>query len=177
MTQTPDPNEVFDECFTVLMELEGYKSNDKLDAGGLTKYGISQKAYPDLDIDSLTLEQARAIYYQDYFIASKAHELPPSLACNVFDSAVNMGVSRAIRFLQRTIGVDADGIFGKGTRAALERAIKYHGEGYVVLDYLSYRGAFYARLVSLKPTQFKFIRGWLRRTYRLQQYINSKSWS
>ncbi|MCP4528627.1 MAG: peptidoglycan-binding protein [Aestuariibacter sp.] len=162
---------VFDDVFKVLLEFEGYLSNDAHDSGGLTKYGISQRAYPTLDIKSLTVDDAKHIYYEDYFLKAKCNEMPTELACHVFDSAVNMGVSRATRFLQRTIKTSADGIFGRGSHAALKKHLAYHGEQRLVLDYLSYRAMFYSRLARLKPSQQKYLRGWLRRTYRLQQFV------
>lgn len=176
MAHIPKPQEVFESAFTVLMEFEGYMSDDLADAGGLTKFGISQKSYPDLDIASLTMADAKAIYESDYFRRSHAHTLPPLLACNVFDTAVNMGTGRAVRFLQRAIGTTADGIFGSGSRRQLESALTHQGEENVVLDLLSYRAVFYAKLAARKTTQSKYLRGWMRRTYRLQQYINSQSW-
>jgi lysozyme family protein len=176
MAHYPTPTEVFDSAFEVLMEFEGYMSDDAHDAGGLTKFGISQKSYPHLDIAALTMSDAKNIYEADYFRKSHAHSLPPHLACIVFDTAVNMGTGRAIRFLQRTIGTTADGIFGSGSRRKLDSALTHKGEENIVLDLLSYRAVFYAKLSARKTTQSKYLRGWLRRTYRLQQYINSKSW-
>lgn len=164
---------VFDEVFKVLLEFEGYMSDDAHDAGGLTKYGISQRAYPMLDIANLTVEDAKFIYFEDYFVKAKCTEFPTELACHVFDTAVNMGVSRAIRFLQHTIKTTADGIFGNGSRAALKKYLANHGEQNLVLDYLSYRAMFYSRIVQRNKTQQKYLRGWLRRTYRLQQFILS----
>ena len=37
-------------------------TDDPNDAGGATKYGISQRAYPNVDIRNLTEQQAREIY-------------------------------------------------------------------------------------------------------------------
>ncbi|MDK1290097.1 glycoside hydrolase family 108 protein [Pseudoalteromonas umbrosa] len=164
---------VFEQVFEVLLEFEGYMSDDKHDAGGLTKYGISQRAYPSLDIANLTIDDAKRIYYTDYFLKAKCDQLPTELACHVFDTAVNMGVSRAIRFMQRAIKTTADGIFGKGSRAALQQALSNRGETNIALDYLSYRSVFYSRIVQRNQTQQKYLRGWLRRTYRLQQFILS----
>ena len=41
---------------------EGGYVNDPDDPGGETKYGISKRSYPALDIKNLTVEQATAIY-------------------------------------------------------------------------------------------------------------------
>ena len=59
---------MFEEAFQILMDHEGGYANAKYDRGGETKYGISKRQYPDLDIENLTLEQARSIYFKDYWI-------------------------------------------------------------------------------------------------------------
>lgn len=59
----------FDKCVEFVLASEGGYVNDKYDAGGETKFGISKRAYPDLDIINLTIEQAKDIYYKDYWCA------------------------------------------------------------------------------------------------------------
>ena len=49
-----------------LIEREGGYVNDPDDPGGETKFGISKRAYPHLDIKNLTEEHAADIYYNDY---------------------------------------------------------------------------------------------------------------
>jgi lysozyme family protein len=58
----------FDEAFDVLIGHEGGYVNHPGDPGGETKFGISKRAYPALDIKALTLGQAKAIYRRDYWI-------------------------------------------------------------------------------------------------------------
>ena len=57
----------FDRAFRFLIGEEGGYSADPHDPGGETKFGISKRAYPQLDIKSLTLDQAKAIYRRDYW--------------------------------------------------------------------------------------------------------------
>ena len=57
----------FDRAFRFLIGEEGGYVNDPADPGGETKFGISKRAYPQLDIKSLTLDQAKAIYRRDYW--------------------------------------------------------------------------------------------------------------
>jgi len=90
-----------------------------------TKYGISAKAYPNLDIVNLTIPQAKAIYYPDYWLAAGCDKVPPVVAYQVFDAAVNNGVGAARRFLQRAAGVAQDGVIGPVTQAALAAANPY----------------------------------------------------
>ena len=80
----------FTQCLQFVLAHEGMGRVNR-DSGGVTKWGISQKAYPELDIVSLTLEDATEIYFRDYF--------SPNLSCPIdllyFDSAVNCGKARA----------------------------------------------------------------------------------
>lgn len=91
------------------------------DPGGATKFGISQRAYPTIDIHELTEKEAMQIYETDYWHKIKCEYLPPSLRLMLFDCAVNQGAPRACLFLQRACGVSADGVVGPSTiKAASE---------------------------------------------------------
>jgi lysozyme family protein len=85
----------FDEAFQFVIGVEGGYSDDPNDPGHETRFGISKRAYPNLDIKQLTLEQAKQIYYRDYWVPAGCNALIPSMALLVFDCAVNMGISRA----------------------------------------------------------------------------------
>ena len=112
---------VFDLAFDLLMINEGGYVNDVHDSGGETKYGISKKAYPNLDIPNLTLEQAKSIYKKDYWERCKCAFLPDCLSVAVFDFAVNSGIKTAIKKLQRALNVSVDGIIGNQTIGAANR--------------------------------------------------------
>ena len=92
-----------DENFLKAMEFvfswEGGYVDDPADPGGRTRWGISQRAYPDLDIANLTKDQARAIYKKDYWDKVGGDTLPAPLALVAFNAAVNCGVGRAKRWL------------------------------------------------------------------------------
>lgn len=112
----------FDQAFEALIGHEGGLADHPSDPGGLTKWGISQRAYPAVDIRSLTLDGAKAIYERDYWRAGHCHEMPPQLALLHFDACVNNGVGQAAKFLQQALGVAADGVIGPRTMAALNKA-------------------------------------------------------
>ena len=92
----------FDTAFDFVIEWEGGLVNDPNDPGGLTKYGISQRAYPQLDIENLTIYDVKKIYYKDYWLKSGCDKLVPPMDIIVFDCAVNMGVDRAKEFLNES---------------------------------------------------------------------------
>lgn len=81
----------FARCIEFVLAEEGGTVNDPHDPGGLTKYGISQRSYPDVDILRLTLDDATAIYRRDYWDKIRGDELPAGIDLLVFDSAVNQG--------------------------------------------------------------------------------------
>ena len=74
-----------------VLSAEGGLVDDGSDPGGLTKFGISQRAYPNLDIRELTIEGAKALYRKDYWNRFSCDKLPPGIALLVFDAAVNQG--------------------------------------------------------------------------------------
>ncbi len=57
----------FNRCISLILAEEGGLSNHRQDPGGLTKYGISQRSYPTLNIAALTLSEAQALYRRDYW--------------------------------------------------------------------------------------------------------------
>jgi lysozyme family protein len=143
---------------------EGGYVDDPVDRGGKTRFGISQKSYPKLDIASLTLEQAEHIYYTDYWVSIRGDRLPHAVALVVFDCAVNQGVGTASKLLQRAISAEADGIIGSRTVAmacALDAA-------YVCRAFTDLRELNYCEIVEADPTQSRFISGWVQRAKRVR---------
>lgn len=110
----------FDLAFERLISHEGGYVNDPRDPGGETKWGISKRAYPNLNISQLTREDARAIYRRDFWECISADRLPDGAAFQLFDFAVNSGIQTAIRYLQRAVGVADDGHWGPESQAAAD---------------------------------------------------------
>src|SRR5665213_322524 len=91
----------FSLAVALVLANEGGLSVDRTDPGGTTKFGISQRAYPRLDIPSLTQADATAIYQSDYWNKYNFGALESQAVANkVFDFAVNAGPETAIRILQ-----------------------------------------------------------------------------
>ena len=57
----------FDRIIEFTLQEEGGYVNNPADPGGMTKYGISKRSYPNLDIANLTIDQAKAIYERDFW--------------------------------------------------------------------------------------------------------------
>lgn len=145
----------FEDFLPVLFEHEGGYVNHPKDPGGETKYGISKRAYPNEDIRNLTKGRAAQLYRRDYWDRCRCDDIPFSLACMLFDDAVNAGPGSAIPRFQRAIGVADDGIIGPVTLSKANAV----DEEFALMEYREFREIFYRRLRNF-PT---FGRGWLRR--------------
>lgn len=145
----------FDICITPVLKNEGGTSNHPLDAGKLTKYGISQRSYPKLDIAALTADQAKALYKRDFWDANQLDQFPLVVAFEFFDCAINCGAGTAARLLQRAVGVAEDGIVGPITLAAVG---KFNADK-LAKRMLAHRMQFYTKL-SNWPS---FGAGWVNR--------------
>lgn len=100
------------------MRSEGGYVNDPNDPGGETKWGISKRSYPTLNIAALTREDVRIIYRRDFWDRIQADTLKDGVAFQTFDFAVNSGIETAVRYLQRTVNTADDGHWGPKSRAA-----------------------------------------------------------
>jgi hypothetical protein len=133
------------------------------DRGGPTKYGISEYFNPGVDIKNLTLDKAVKIYREKYW--PEAEKLPksaPDLQALYFEGFMNMGAG-ATKSLQRAIGADADGVFGKESLQCLDRALDEKGEKKIIKEYLWQRSEYYRRIWQNDPSQEKFKKGWQNR--------------
>lgn len=152
----------FEKAVELILELEGQWSDHPEDNGDLTRWGISQRAYPSLDLGKLTRAGAIALYKRDYWRPILGDELPPALALVLFDWAVHAGRSAAVSRLQRLVGATQDGILGKRTLAA---ALRFEPST-LVLRLLEQRGRELMEL-SEKPGQGVFRTGWCARLARV----------
>ena len=116
----------FGQIVQEVLRHEGGYVNDPLDSGGETKYGISKRAHSDVDIKNLTVEDACAIYREDYWKPCKAEKLPEELREPYFLFVVNAGQGKAVKVLQRACNgknskdeqIKVDGRIGRMTIGA-----------------------------------------------------------
>jgi lysozyme family protein len=162
----------FERAIGKTFEHEGFISNHRDDSGGLTKWGISQAAYPDLDIAGLTLAEARAIYQRDYWRPLRLDALnDQELANEVFDMAVNAGRKTAVLLAQKAFNfftratIIEDGDMGPKTIGALNAATTAEHRRDLVQAYRGFRFCHYSALVRHNPRFASFSRGWLRRAF------------
>ena len=79
----------------VLLHEGGWTPGLPGDPGGETNFGISKRAYPNLDIKNLSREAAIEIYHKDFWRPYMEQEPIQALANCALDCAVNQGPSFA----------------------------------------------------------------------------------
>ena len=118
----------YERAFGWVLQHEGGYVNLKADPGGATNKGITQKTYdayraglgkPKQDVWNIADNEVEQIYREQYARPIWFNRLPVGLDYALFDFAVNSGAARAVRFLQRILGVRADGVMGNITLSAL----------------------------------------------------------
>lgn len=155
----------FDTAFDLLLGHEGGYSDHAADPGGKTRYGITEAVAREVgykgDMRELPLDLAKRIYLERYWRPVRADDLPPGVRYAVFDAAVNSGPAQATRWLQRALGVTADGVIGPKTLTAAYA----QDTNALRLRMLSQRLRFMASL----PNWPAFSRGWARRIADLME--------
>jgi len=151
----------FNKAIEKTLVNEGGYVNDPNDAGGETKYGISKRAYPSVDIKNLTQDEAKAIYKRDYWNRLKADDIKSQkVAYELFDTAVNMGVRTASKLIQGCVGAHPDGVIGKKTL----QLINSTPEELLLLRFKLAKIARYAYITRRRPANKKYLLGWINRT-------------
>jgi len=147
----------FRKALEITLKHEG---GETVDTGGYTKWGISQKAYPNLDIKNMTRAQMEAIYKRDYWDKVLGDQIKDQASAAVlFDYAVNAGVTAATKAAQRILGVGVDGVAGPKTLAAINKM----GPNFASL-LTKQRMQFYTRLAESNPAKYGiYLKGWLKR--------------
>ena len=152
----------FYKALNFTLKNEGLYSNDSRDPGGETKYGISKKSYPNVDIKNLTLDQATAIYLRDYW-EQLYNNLSAKLAVRLFDLSVNLGKKKAIALLQRCLNqyyksdLAEDGMYGPLTHRKTTEVDNHNLHSLLLFEASKLYESFN------KP---HFFIGWLNRLYK-----------
>ncbi|HBB40901.1 MAG: hypothetical protein COW73_03910 [Nitrospirae bacterium CG18_big_fil_WC_8_21_14_2_50_70_55] len=186
----------FAAALALVLIHEGGYANDPDDRGGETYRGIARRFHPDWPgwsrVDALSrrpgfprsletdprLAAAVAAFYRDlYWDQFQGDALPDQrLAEELFDTAVNLGVRRAVRFLQEALNLlnrnqrtyadlVVDGWLGEKSLAALALVSAADGDARFVVKLINaLQAAHYLDVMRHDPTQEKFARGWLSRT-------------
>jgi lysozyme family protein len=157
----------------IIDKWEGVKcENVSGDRGGVTKFGITKKEYPNLDICNLTREQAIKIYFDDYWTRGKLKFIPDDIQFMHFGGVVNFGIGGQTKCLQRAAGVSQDGIVGVATLSAAQNVTP---QSLFNAQKQRYDDIIAAAHAKNDYSQDRFYRGWMNRIedfFRQQLEVN-----
>lgn len=184
----------FETAYKITMKHEGGYSNDPDDGGGETYAGIARNHHPDwkgwqvIDLhkelprfpDNLKghalLHEYVKDFYKEYYwdVHRLDYVMSQTIANEMFDTGVNMGIRRAAKFLQYSLNIlnkrgktwpniATDGIVGKGTLKALNACLDYRGDSYLYKVMNILQGNHYLKIMMNREDQEKFAYGWLNR--------------
>ncbi len=173
----------FNTAYNLTMAAEGGYVNDPSDSGGETFKGVSRNNNPNWSgwaiIDSIkatnpanlnaALNQNTALlanimgfYELNYWNVNQTGSINnQQIANQVFDTAVNCGAGTAARFLQQAAAVNADGIIGPLTLAAVNNA----DPETLYNQFIGLRKQYYVNIINRNPSQAKFQRSWFSRLW------------
>jgi lysozyme family protein len=141
--------------FILRPDIEGGYSNHPKDPGGATNYGITQRTYDywrekhgleKQPVSNCTKLEALDIYWEEYW-KQEWENLEFGIAAVLMDTAVNMGPTAAARLYKQ----------GNGT----------------VKEILEARRKLYRKIVEVRPTSSVFMRGWMARVDKLQEFVDA----
>ena len=172
--------ENFDDALQHLLKSEGGFTNDPRDLGnklpdgraGCTMLGVTQASWEAFigkrttqdKMRLLTPKDVAPIYRKKYWDMVKGDDLPSGLDYLMFDFAVNAGPGRAIKVMQESLGVTADGVIGRITMKAIadadpEEQIKKFSDA---------KEAYYRSLKTFET----FGKGWLNRVAEVKGHAS-----
>lgn len=165
-----------DQAIALMIRLEGGYSNVAGDAGGRTKYGITQRTLDSLqkkslpvilpkDVAQLTPDQATVIYRSIQWYEIHGDSLPGPLACLMLNAAVNMGEPMAVALLQAALGLRVDYNMGPQTLNAVTHWTSAYMKEQTLAEEFAARCA--CRYAELNATESQFELGWFRRLFRV----------
>lgn len=156
----------FQHAVAPVMVVESRYSNSATDTGGETKYGISKKQYPNVDIKNLGKTEAMAILKRDYWDKYHFSEIQnQDIANNLFLITINAGPDDGARVAQNALNacgvkIKVDGNFGPVTIHALNA---FPLPKYLVMAITLEECRYYLGLVDKYPKQKPNFIGWIRR--------------
>lgn len=177
-TYTP----AFEKSFLHIIGVEGKFSAHPKDLGGSTKYGITEVTARSYgykgNMQTMPIEVAKEIYYLRFWKPNGLETIAyfaPHLAERMFDIGVNVGMSRAITWLQMALNafnvqesryadIKEDGIWGQQTRNAMESFLTWRGRGgdsALEKAITCLQGHHYIHISRVRPDNEEFVYGWI----------------
>lgn len=170
-----DDKEYFKEALNFVLHLEGgLKLHKNITESETTYAGIYRKSNPDWPgwafIDrgeKVPFQLVEEFYYDNYWLKfSEVKDVVKKLC--LFESAVNLGVTMAIKLAQITVDTTTDGILGPHTLLLIN---DIDSEKFIY-KFLMYRISFYHELVSKRPDRYKvYFHGWVKRVIEVLSWL------
>lgn len=166
-----------DEALKFTLKWEGGYTNDPLDPGGPTNFGIIQSRYdqyrndenlPKQSVKLITKKEYTEIYEKYYWDPVRAKWVSNPLGLVLFDTAVNLGVGGAISRLQSSLKIP---VTSQWTQAISDK-IHSSDQKKVALNICNLRIAKRYARVRQRADQKRFLRGWLNRDNALIKEVN-----
>lgn len=184
----------FGKAYAKTLEFEGGYVFDPDDGGGETYRGIARRFNPGWEgwktIDRLKgkpdfpqnleniapLQEAVRKFFKQHYWDRFQGDLIVSqeIADELFDTGVNLGVTKAVTFLQTALNIlnrnqtlypdiAEDGCCGPVTLEAIDRYLQNDPVEYLLKIANILQGMHYIAFMKKSPTQEKYARGWLDR--------------
>lgn len=166
-----------DEMLDEIIEIEGGYSNDIDDLGRETKYGITEQVAREHNyegpIKELPMSVAKDIYYKTYWVDAGYEKIAKHsfhIAYILFNSAVNTGITRTNKWLQRSLNLYneiellQDGLIGLKTENALTLFLSNRyidGEDVLIKTIKGLQTYHYIEITEKRPKNRKYIYGWI----------------
>ncbi|WP_298855429.1 glycosyl hydrolase 108 family protein [uncultured Ruegeria sp.] len=174
----PATNKNFQTALSFTLKWEGGYVDNPNDPGKATNKGITQKVYdayrqshglPTQSVRAISQKEVDDIYLKDYWDMAKCPDLPSVLGIVQFDSAVNCGTGRAMKFLQQAVGCTADGLWGPSTATHAASCSPVTTAG----TYLDERVSYYKAIAREHTSNEVFLKGWLNQVDSLRSYVGA----
>ena len=164
----------FQKSLNYILQSEGLFVDNPADSGGATMKGITLSNYRIFkknshltvnDLKNISDADVHDIYLSNYWNPARCSDLPSGIDYCVFDFAINAGVGRSIKTIQKCVGADVDGVLGAITISLIKQA----NPTILINQFSNEKEAFYQNIVANKPSQSVFLKGWLNRIDQVKQ--------
>ena len=178
-------SKAFEKALEELLGIEKGYSDQAADRGGRTNWGITEKVargkpyFYDGDMRELPLALAKRIYREQYWdvrrlkLEEVARLTSPEVASEIFEQAVNTGVTSTARRVQEEVlntlnrdeilypDLNVDGWLGKKAAEAFNVLMGAGDHDYLLMVLNVAQGKHYLQLAMADPSQEAFLRGWV----------------
>ena len=185
----------FEKAYAITKKHEGGYVDNPNDKGGETYKGVARKknknwpgwliideykngsSFPrNLETRSDLQDLVKKLFKENYFDPFNGDEMPLAIACEMFDTAINMGPGQAVKFLQEALNflnkderlhkdIAVDGGYGPNTEKCMNHFLRAHSnnEKYLLKLLNGLQCEKYINIMRNDSTQEEFVKGWLNR--------------